>query len=158
MRSILSFQALSLAALLAIGASLPGCSGAESESDEAEVGHTAEYVVRGRVTQLPSPDSPAAEFQVHHEPIPNFRATWPDGALGMNSMIMPFPLGEGVSLDEIEVGDVVELTFEVDYAPETGAVQTYRVVEVSELPSETELIFGRAREDAASEDAASEGG
>jgi len=147
-----------VAALLVSASALVGCSGGETGTEQADAGHVAEYTVRGRVEQIPSPDSPASEFQVHHEPIPSFRASWPDGELGMNSMIMPFPLGEGVSLDQIEVGDVVELTFAVEYSAESGSVQTYRVVAVAELPADTELQFGRVDADAGEETNENPGG
>lgn len=111
-------------------------------SSPAPTEHVAEYEVRGRVEEMPSPDSPAAEFKVHHEPIPSFRATWPDGNLGMNSMIMPFPVAEGLSLTGIEVGDIVELTFEVRYDAETGALKDYEVTDIATLPADTELNFG----------------
>lgn len=98
-----------------------------------------DYTVRGRVAELPTPDRPGSEFKVRHEEIPSFRASLPDGALGMKEMTMVFPRAEGLSLDGLAVGEPVELTFRVDYDAKTGQVRTYRAIRVEELPAETAL-------------------
>lgn len=101
--------------------------------------HKDVYVVRGRVAQVPDPQNPASEFQVHHEAIPHFRGS--GGRLGMNVMTMPFPLAEGLSLAEVKVGDVIELTFEVDFDVENDRPVGYRATDVKPLPTDTELDF-----------------
>lgn len=74
---------------------------------------------------------------VHHEAI----AEWlrPDGTKGMNSMTMPFPLADGVSLDGITIGDIVELTV-IQYL---GDKVPYRVSSIRKLPADTTLNFGK---------------
>ena len=95
------------------------------------------YTVCGQITQLPNPDRPGSELMVHHEMIPDFENA--EGkVVGMNAMIMPFPLAEGVSLEGFEPGDKVEMTFEMRFKPKTF----YEVTEISEIPEETELDLG----------------
>ena len=60
------------------------------------------------------------------------------GVLGMKSMTMAFPVGEGVSLEGIEVGDLVTFTFVTVWGEN---YPEYRVTEITELPAETELEF-----------------
>lgn len=103
---------------------------------------SARYTVRGAVASLPIAGDPTTELRVHHEAIPSFRASWPDGPLGMKSMTMPFPLGEGVSLEGLKIGDPVELTFAVDYDAKSGSVLRYRATAVKPLPADTVLDFG----------------
>jgi hypothetical protein len=122
-----------------------GCGGGESADGPA--GEVVRYTVRGQVVALPSPENPAAEFQVRHEPIPDFKSG--GQVVGMRAMTMPFPVGEDVSLDEIAIGDIIELTFETTYSPDTQMVESYRVVSITELPADTELVFtGQASESA----------
>lgn len=92
-----------------------------------------QYVgVKGRVSMLPAP--PAQEFMIHHEPIPGFISK--EGVVvGMNEMQMPFPLGEGVSLEGLAVGDPVEFDFTVDW---TGP-RTFWITRIEKLPADTAL-------------------
>jgi len=137
-----------LASLLsACAMGLSGCGGSEPHSEEAKEAaeaHMAVYETRGIVQGLPEEGKPASEFRVRHEAIPDFRPTWMSENLGMNAMVMPFPPAEGVSLEGVEVGEKVRLRFEVQYHIETGALMGYEVVEITELPPETELDFGPA--------------
>jgi hypothetical protein len=95
--------------------------------------------VRGQVVQVPVAGAPTSEFQVRHEPIPHFVGQ--GGALGMDTMIMPFPLADGLSLDGIDEGTKVELTFEVDFNTADQSLVGYRAVAVSVLPADTALDF-----------------
>lgn len=133
--------ALAIAPCLALaGAPLlvAGCGGSEPAAT-APAGEVVRYTTRGQIVALPSPDSPAAELQIRHEPVPDFRSG--GKVVGMRSMTMPFPIGEGVSLDGLEAGDKVEMTFETVYSPDTGMVESFRIVALVELPAETELVF-----------------
>lgn len=71
------------------------------------------YTVKGVVEAVPVADKPSTQFIVRHEEIPDFVAS--DGRLGMNKMAMPFPLGEGVSVEGLKPGDPVVLDFTVDW-------------------------------------------
>lgn len=107
-----------------------------AEQSQAEV---VRYTTRGQVAEVPAAGDPRKAFRVRHEAIPEYRRV--DGTLGMNTMTMEFPLAEGVSLEGLEVGDVVRLTFEVEYDPGFAKLRGYKAVEVAELPADTELDF-----------------
>lgn len=143
MKSLLTRFAL--ATLLCAGsAALSACSSEAEENavDESQirdefaqdVWETVEYTVRGQVASLPAGDDP---LQVRHEAIPEFRN---GEKMGMNVMTMPFPLGEGVSLEGVQPGDKLSITFSVDYQEGWSPIN-YRVVSYEKLPAETELDF-----------------
>jgi Cu/Ag efflux protein CusF len=97
------------------------------------------YVVRGKVTQMPSFGPPRKELRVHHEAIDNFRNS--DGkVVGMNSMIMDFPPADTVDLKTFKEGDKVEVEFKVWW----GNTTPWLATRVKVLPPETELVFGKA--------------
>lgn len=95
-----------------------------------------DYTVRGEVDSLPS----ASEdyLRVRHEPLPEYRA--PDGKLGMPAMTMAFPTGDGVSLEGLEPGDKVSITFRVIYKDNHHPLR-YFATRIEELPADTELDF-----------------
>ena len=95
------------------------------------------YTVRGEVVELPSPGAAGSQFQVHHEAIPGFVDQHGE-VVGMSSMTMPFPLGDGLQLDGLELGDKVELDFVVDWSP---GRRGWSATRVSELPPDTQLDF-----------------
>jgi len=134
------------ALLLALPFGLAACGGGSESDPEAEAteGEVARYTVRGEVVQLPDPDNPAAQLQIRHEAIPDFRSG--GEVVGMESMTMPFPVAEGVSLEGLSPGDKIEFTFETRYAPDTQLVEGFRIVRVTPLPAETELHFGAPME------------
>jgi len=79
-------------------------------------------------------------------------SAWPCPVVRVASARAPiplrsFPLADEVSLEEIAVGDIVELTFETTYSPDTQMVESYRVISITELSPDTELVFnGQASE------------
>lgn len=134
-RGITATGAILTAIAVVLVGPLAGC----SKNNNAP---TARYTVRGEIAALPVANDPTSDFRVHHEAIPSFRASWPDGPLGMKSMTMPFPVAEGLSLDGLKVGEAIELTFAVDYDPKTGKVSSFRATAVKPLPAGTMLDFG----------------
>ncbi len=107
-----------------------GCSG------RSETGHT--YAMRAQVEELPAPGS--SELYLTHEPIDNYVGR--SGKVeGMDSMSMPFPVAEGVSLKGIEPGDIIEVQLHVDWEADL-AVQ---ITGIRELPRDTRLHFGEAK-------------
>lgn len=75
---------------------------------------TATYSTRGTIEALPDPSRRGSLLQIHHERIADFKSR--DGAVvGMNEMVMPFPLAPGVTTDGLAVGDRVEFEFAVDW-------------------------------------------
>lgn len=99
---------------------------------------SAIYTVRGIVEALPNPEK-RTPLEVRHEAIDNFVDST-GAVVGMHAMVMPFPLAEGVSLEGIEPGDKVELTFAVWWEPK-GHWEATKIVE---LPPDTPLTFRRA--------------
>lgn len=87
------------------------------------------------------PGKPGSQFYVHHEAIAEWRR--PDGTKGMNSMVMAFPLAQGVSLEGLAIGDCVELT--VTQFP--GSRVPYQTQTIKKLPTETVLDFGTTKRD-----------
>lgn len=96
------------------------------------------YTVRGEIEQLPSAENPLDDFRVHHEAIHTF-VNRKGEMKGMNSMTMPFPLGEGVRLDGFAVGEKISMEFTVVREP-----WGYHVTGIKKLPAETELTYGKA--------------
>jgi Cu/Ag efflux protein CusF len=107
---------------------------ASPDSPSSKVKH---YTVRAEVVQMP--DRPNGYVTLRHEPIDEF--TDETGkVVGMNSMVMAFPLGHGTSLKGIAVGDRIETTLVVDW--DQGFMELQRI---TKLPRETALHFGKAR-------------
>ncbi len=95
------------------------------------------YQVRALVRHLPEPDDARPEILVRHEAIPSFKNA--DGeVVGMETMSMPFPLADTGLIADLEVGDRVELTFEVSWH---GDGNPLRVTAIEELPEGTQLAF-----------------
>lgn len=76
------------------------------------------YTVRGVIEALPVPDKPGTQLIIHHQEIPDF--VHRDGRIGMKAMGMPFPLGDGVGVEGLAIGDPVEFEFTVDWASSEG--------------------------------------
>lgn len=108
---------------------------------DAQTKPDATYVVRGKIIDLPDPARATSEFVVHHEAIDNFVNAQTNQVVGMGSMEMPFPLAKDVKLEGLQVGDVVEITFEDFYKPS----RKYQVIKVTKLPAETALEFRAAK-------------
>jgi len=92
------------------------------------------YTIRGRIEQLPDPTVKGSMLQIHHERIEDWVNSKGD-AKGMNSMIMPFPPMQGVSLDGLAIGDLVEFKAEFDYS----RLPPQRTVSITKLAPDTVL-------------------
>jgi Cu/Ag efflux protein CusF len=123
--------------LAVVVAFLGACRKQSSEPEKTTTVHS--YTVRGQVASVPVAGDPRTEFQVRHEAIPEFKG--PGDEVGMDTMTMPFPLRDGVSLEGIAVGDKVEVTFEVIYDLVKKSPVDWDAVSVKELPAETALDF-----------------
>jgi Cu/Ag efflux protein CusF len=127
--------------LVLMGVLLGGC----SKQDDAQSAAPAvihSYTTRGRVVMLPDPSNPASELRIRHEAIDDYK--YRDGSPApMKSMTMPFPLGPGVSLEGLAVGDVVGFSFAVQWEPSPGM----RVTAIQKLPGDTELEFDVVSQD-----------
>lgn len=133
--------AVAVLAVVVCLVAFPSCKRKESTPSSASAASIRKdrYTVRGVVVVVPSADNPAAEFQVRHEAMPHFVGQ--DGELGMDTMTMPFPLAEGLSLDAVKPGDKIELSFEVDFDTRSKQLMGYRATAVTLLPPETTLDF-----------------
>lgn len=119
------------------GGVLAGCKKKEAPAPTTVVVHT--YTVRAQVEQLPDPNDIRKEFMARHEKIPEFKG--PGGEIGMNAMVMPFPIAEGVSLEGLKVGDKLEVTFAVDFDTVLNRPRKYAITSWKPLPAETALDF-----------------
>ena len=100
---------------------------------------SARYTVRGQVESLPDPSRKGLEdLQIQHERIPDFKNK-SGKVVGMNSMIMGFPPGDGIKAPDLKVGDKVEVDFEVVWS---GKVPYYFTA-IRKLPPDTNLNFAK---------------
>lgn len=124
---------------LAVSAIIPvvpaGC--ARRQPEDASTIEKHAYTVRGQIVALPSGDGPVREIQVRHEAIPHFRAG--GGKLGMNTMVMPFPLVEGLLTSGLREGQKITLHFEVDFDTAADTLTGYRATGIELLPEDTAL-------------------
>lgn len=105
---------------------------------ESEPAPDARYTTQGRVYSVVTPDSPASEFKIHHEAIPNF-VNGQGEVKGMNSHPMSFPrVAEGVDVETLEVGQPVRFTFDVTW---DETVATWIITELELLPDGTRFAF-----------------
>lgn len=135
--------ALAFAPVLYTLAALPACDGRDTAaSTAANRGEPdATYETRGIIEELPDPANRFSELRIHHEAIPEFK-DHTGAVVGMNAMVMHFPVAKGVSLDGFKVGDKVRVTFVVWSKPgERG----WELREIEKLDAATALHFGPAR-------------
>jgi Cu/Ag efflux protein CusF len=117
-RYSVAFYCLSAICLLALA--LAGCAAEPAPEPEADTAAAPKlevrtYTVEGKIVELPPTSEAGAEIRIHHQAIPNFLAAH-GKEMEMGEMTMPFHLGEGLSLDALEVGDAVRFQFEVDWS------------------------------------------
>jgi Cu/Ag efflux protein CusF len=131
-----SSRSAAWAAVLAVLCVVAGTRRAGASSEPAAPG-VKRYTLRAEVVRLP--EKPGGNLMLRHEAVDDF--TDESGAVvGMDSMVMPFPVARGASLDGLAVGDKIEATLEVDWAQ--GFMQLERI---QKLPRQTALHFGKAR-------------
>ncbi|MFM9958832.1 MAG: hypothetical protein ACKVZJ_12220 [Phycisphaerales bacterium] len=131
-------RAASVFALACVFAALPSCKDKKPpEKPTTLVPHV--YVVRGQVEQLPDPADIRKAFMVRHEEIPEFKG--PDGKLGMEAMVMEFPLAQGFKADGLTVGAKIELTFTVQFDTVLNKPKKYHADSWKPLEPATVLDF-----------------
>lgn len=115
----------------------------------------ARYTTQGRVYSVVTPDSPASEFKIHHEAIPNF-VNGQGEVVGMNSHPMSFPrVAEGIDVQQLEVGQPVRFTFGVTWGE---SAPTWVITELELLPDDTRFAFEEPQGDASAPTPDSSGG
>jgi Cu/Ag efflux protein CusF len=122
-----------LAAAVVLALLLPAC-----RNDPAPTpGEAARrYTVRGEIVSVR--DAPR-ELTLRHEAIDDF-ADRSGAVVGMNAMVMPFPVGRGVPTDGVAPGDKVRVRFAMDWEKNQIAIES-----IEKLPADTALEFGKAR-------------
>ncbi|HKV09386.1 MAG TPA: copper-binding protein [Thermoanaerobaculia bacterium] len=99
-----------------------------------------DYTVRGQVRQLPDPATPGSGLYLSHEAIDDWVGR--SGEVeGMDPMTMPFEVADGVSLEGIQVADVIEFTLHVDWKADVPV----EITRIRELPVGTKLVFREAK-------------
>ena len=122
-------RALAAVAVLLLAA---GCS--------AKGGSGRDYTVRGQVRQLPDPATPGSGLYIGHEAIDEWVGR--SGEVeGMDPMVMPFEVADGVSLEGIQIADVIEFTLHVDWEADVPV----EITRIRELPRDTKLDYREAR-------------
>ncbi len=140
------FVVLAMAGVCCVSACDTKSESAASDKQPARGEPTGVYTVRGVIVSLPDPQRPGSggtggsDLQIRHERIPEFKDA--SGAeIGMNAMIMPFPLAKGVTLDGLAVDDRVEFTFAAWMQP---GQRGWELRTIQKLPSDTPLDFTAA--------------
>lgn len=148
MRRAALIASLALAPLAAL--SLPACSKSDDQAAARSATAPPKIVrddvypgVLGVITGLPDADKPTPELRIHHEHIPTFRTKdgpiniTADGVPGMKSMIMPFPVAEGLDTSALKVGDKVRFDFAVHW----GGERVWEITAFEIIDPDTEIDF-----------------
>jgi Cu/Ag efflux protein CusF len=125
---------------IALAAIAPGCrDGGGSRSGDGAAANPRRYTVRGEIVRLPAPSGGARQVAIRHEPIDDF-VNEAGAVVGMDSMVMQFDVAPAVALDEVRLGDKVEVRLAVAWSP-----PLLRIEELRELPADTVLRLGPAQ-------------
>ncbi len=106
--------------------------------------------ILGQITMLPVEGDASKELKIKHVQIPTFKTKEgkininSKGVAGMASMTMPFPVGQGVSLDGIAVGDKVKFSFQVNWG---GAGPAWEVTKIEKMDPLTIIDYTNKIED-----------
>jgi len=100
----------------------------------AEPAAPATYNVRGEIVSMPTPGG--REALIRHESVPGLRSAAGE-VVGMESMTMPFALGEDVDRASLAVGDRIEFVLEVRWDDRDPVT----VTRITKLPPGTRLEF-----------------
>jgi Cu/Ag efflux protein CusF len=127
-------RVLALAPAVALALLLPACRGEPAPSPATEAARR--YTVRGELLAIR--DAPR-ELTIRHEAIDDF-ADRSGAIVGMNAMVMPFPVDRGVPIGGLAPGDKVRVRFSMDWEKNRFAIES-----IEKLPTDTPLEFGKAR-------------
>jgi Cu/Ag efflux protein CusF len=118
----------------------PGCrDGGGSRSGDEAATNARRYTVRGEIVRLPAPSGGARQVAIRHEPIDDF-VNEAGAVVGMDSMVMQFDVAPAVALDDVRLGDEVEVRLAIAWSP-----PLLRIEQLRKLPADTVLHFGEAR-------------
>jgi hypothetical protein len=81
-------------------------------AEESAIQAYDRYRVQGRIESLPAGEAKPPQARIQHQAIADFRDR--NGkVVGMPAMTMAFALSPGVNAQELQVGDAVNMTFEM---------------------------------------------
>lgn len=113
-------------------AAIAGCTESTPATKAPDLGPPqAVYTVRGVIEKLPLKNMPGSQLMVQHEAIDSFLNDAGE-IVGMGAMAMEFPLGPGVHVGGLAVGDTVEIVFPVWW---TKGEATWHVRSIRKLPA-----------------------
>ncbi len=99
------------------------------------------YTTRGVIAELPDAKRVGnPDLMIQHERIADFKDS-SGKVVGMNSMIMDFPLGPGVALTGLAKGDKVEVVLEVDWTQ----LPPHRAASIKKIDVATVLDFSNPK-------------
>ena len=121
-------------AVLALLSALVGPARAAAEDSPQPV---RRYPLRAEILRLP--EKPGGYLTIRHEAVNDFVDVTGD-LVGMDSMVMEFPVAPVASLKGLNVGDKIAAVLVVNFARGFGELD-----QIKKLPRETVLHFGKAR-------------
>lgn len=125
---------------IALALIAPGCrDGGGSRSGDEAAANARRYTVRGEIVRLPAPSGGARQLSIRHEALDDF-VNEAGVVVGMDSMVMQFDVAPAVALEDVRVGDKVEVRLAVAWSP-----PVLRIEQLRKLPADTALRFDKAR-------------
>lgn len=137
MRRTSSRVAVALVAA-ALTAAAGGCRDRDAPRRDG-AGDLRRYTVRGEVVQLPPAAAGVRTVSLRHEALDDF-ADASGTVVGMSAMRMSFEVAPAVSLEDVQVGDKVEVRLAVGWSPPLLRIEALR-----KLPAGTVLELRPAR-------------
>jgi Cu/Ag efflux protein CusF len=120
---------------------LTGCEKTPATPASTGFQNPERYITRGVIEDLPDPKRIGTpDLMIQHERIAEFKDL-SGKVVGMNSMIMDFPLGPGVTLNGLAKGDKVEVVLEVDWTQ----LPPHRAASIKKIDAATVLDFSTPR-------------
>ncbi|MBU6413958.1 MAG: copper-binding protein [Planctomycetes bacterium] len=99
------------------------------------------YTTRGVIVELPDAKRVGnPDLMIQHERIADFKDS-SGKVVGMNSMIMDFPLAPGLSIAGLAKGDKVEVVMEVDWSQ----LPPHRAASIKKIDAATVLDFSNPK-------------
>lgn len=120
---------------------LAGCESKPNTPAQTGFTNPARYTTRGVIEELPDAKRVGnPDLMIQHERIAEFKDL--NGkVVGMNSMIMDFPLAPGVSIAGFAKGDKVEVVLEVDWSQ----LPPHRAASIKKIDAGTVLDFSNPK-------------
>jgi Cu/Ag efflux protein CusF len=137
-RSAKPWTLLGIALLLVLfaGACASEPSSDTASDDPAKAENSMDYTVRGVLVSEPTPDGSSSVLRIQHESIPDMVGH--NGEVsGMDAMTMQFATRDGLSVEELSVGDKIEFDLNIDW----DSNPALRIMEIRPLTADTELVL-----------------